>query len=720
MPHDLDNLPPSAPRQARRRELHGYAWTDEYAWMSDHDDPRLMDYLRAERAYYDSATGHLANLSNELFGEVRGRLLPTDESVRNRRGAFFYYTRTVVGSEYDQFLSSRDPIAPGRVVLDENDLAAATGDKGGYVAIGVREVSPDGRLLAYSVDTTGDEVYALRFRDLTADRDLTDADDLDDVVPRTYYGGAWSKDSGTFFYTVHDRTYRPYQVWRHRIGTPVAADALVFTEDDARYEVTVRGTRSGAFVLIETACRDTSETWLIPAADPTAAPAVVEPRRRGVEYRVDHGDDRLYIVTNDGAEEFRLMAAPVATPSRPHWIELRPGRSDERLHACHVFAGHLVLELRRAGFGLLRIVDRHTGAEREVHPEIPAGRLVLHPLAGENAGLEYTADALTVRIDSLIEPPRWYDVHLATGERTLRKARAVPGYDPTRYRTERRHAPAPDGTLVPVTLAWRADTPLDGSAPCVMWGYGAYESCDDPSYDEGLACLLDRGVVYALTHPRGGGEMGRRWWLDGRLADKVNTFRDHIAVADWLAGASPVDPARIVDGTRIGTRGLSAGGLLQAAVTAMRPDRWRAVVAEVPFVDVVNTMLDPSIPLTVNEWDEWGDPREPQAFAALRAYSPYDNVVDGGRRPALLVTAAVHDPRVMVHEPAKWVARMRASASAGDGVLLLRTELGAGAHTGPAGRYAHYRYECDVYAFLLGQLRPATVDAPGPSPSPPG
>jgi oligopeptidase B len=251
-----------------------------------------------------------------------------------------------------------------------------------------------------------------------------------------------------------------------------------------------------------------------------------------------------------------------------------------------------------------------------------------------------------------------------------------------------------------VTLAWRADTPLDGTAPCVMWGYGAYESCDDPWFDEGLACLLDRGVVYALTHPRGGGEMGRRWWLDGRLGRKGNTFSDHIAVADWLAGTG------IVDGSRIGTRGLSAGGLLQAVVATRRPDRWRAVVAEVPFVDVINTMLDPSIPLTINEWDEWGDPRTPEAFAYMRAYSPYDTVAPNGGppRPPMLVTAAVHDPRVMVHEPAKWVARLRATASPGDGPLLLRVELGAGAHTGPAGRYAHFRYESDVYAFLLDQL----------------
>jgi oligopeptidase B len=615
---------------------------------------------------------------------------------RRESSDLFYYTRTVAGSEHEQFLSSRDEGGPGRVILDETELARKLGDTEGFVAVGVREVSPDGGLLAYSVDTTGDEVYTLRFRALGDDGDvqgpdLTLDDDIDEVIPRSYYGGAWSADSRTFFYTVHDEQYRPYQVWRHRIGTPAAADELVFTEDDARYEVTVRATRSKALVLIETECRDTSETWLIPATEPTALPVVVAPRRKGVEYRTDHGGDDLFVVTNDGADEFRLMRTPTSTPGRPYWTEVSPPRPGERLHACHVLADHLLLELRRDGFPLLRAVEKATGAEHEVHAGIPAARLTLHH------EFDYDTPVVTVKVESLVEPPSWYDVDLRTGGRTLRKKRLVPGYEPTAYRTQRRHATAADGTRVPVTLAWRADTPLDGTAPCVMWGYGAYESCDDPEFDEALASLVDRGVVYALTHPRGGGEMGRSWWLNGRLGAKPNTFGDHIAVADWLAEAG------LVDGTGIVTRGLSAGGLLQGVAFSARPDRWRAVVAEVPFVDVVNTMLDPSIPLTVNEWDEWGDPREPEAFAFLRAYSPYENVPTG-RRPAMLVTGAVHDPRVMVHEPAKWVARLRSTASHGDGPLLLRVELGAGAHTGPSGRYAHHRYEAEVYAFILDQL----------------
>lgn len=690
MPHDLESFiaPPVAPTARTERELHGVRWTDEYAWMGDHDDPRLAAYLRAERRHYDATTGHLERLRNMLFTEVKQRILPTESSVSWRRGAFFYYTRTVAGREYEQFLTSRDPDGPGTVLLDGAEFAGPDG----FVEIGVREVSPDGRLLAYSVDTRGDEVYALRFRDLAT------LSDLPDTAPRTYYTGAWSADSSTFFYTVHDELYRPYQVWRHVIGTPAEADVLVFAEDDARYEVTVHTTRSDGYVVITSACRDTTEEWLIPAAEPTAGPVVVRPRRKGVEYRVDHAreGDELFIVTNDGAPEFRLMRAPGADPAAP-WRESAATRDGERLRACHVLADFLLLELRRDGFPLLRVVDRATGAEREISAEIPAGTItVATPIV-------YDADSVTVEVESLVEPPAWYTVDLHTGERALRKRREVPGYDATAYRTERRHATAPDGTRVPYTLAWRADTPLDGTAPALLWGYGAYESCDDPQFDPMLASLLDRGVVYALTHPRGGGENGRRWWLDGRLARKANTFTDHVAVADALAGDAPHVDRALVDGDRIATRGLSAGGLLQAAVLTARPDRWRAVVAEVPFVDVVTTMLDPNIPLTVNEWDEWGDPRQPEACAWMRAYSPYDNL-PGGPRPALLATAAVHDPRVMVHEPAKWVARLRATAKPDDAPVLFRVELGAGAHTGPSGRYAHYRYEAEILAFVLDRL----------------
>ncbi|MEU7825444.1 prolyl oligopeptidase family serine peptidase [Catellatospora sp. NPDC049133] len=684
MPHDLDNIdvPPVAPSEPCERELHGRRWTDDYGWMRDHSDPRFLAYLRAERGYYDAAASRLEGLQTEVFHEVERRLLPTDSSVSWRRGSRFYYTRTVAGSEYEQFLQAGHDGEPDRVLLDGARLAGPDG----FAEIGLRELSPDDTLLAYSVDTTGDEVYRLKFRHTAT---LTD---LSEELPRTYYTGAWSADSGTFFYTVHDELFRPHQVWRHAIGTQAEADVLVFQEDDARFELTVHATRDLCWIMIEARSRDTAEWRLIPADAPDTAPVLVAPRRKGVDYTVDHADGRLVIVTDDGAPEFRVMSAPVATPGPEHWTELLAPRPGERVTACHALRGHWLVELRRDGFPLLRAVDRTTGAEVEIGAGIDAGHVRLA------TPVEYGDTAVTVVVESLIEPPSWHTADLRTGERELRKRREVPGYDAAAYRTERRHATAPDGTCVPVTLAWRADTPLDGTAPALLYGYGAYESVLDPEFDPVLPSLLDRGVLFALTHPRGGGENGRGWWHDGRLAAKANTFTDHLAVADWLADG-------IADGSRLATRGLSAGGLLQGAVYTRRPERWTAVVAEVPFVDVITTMLDPDIPLTVNEWDEWGDPRKPDEFAWMWAYSPY-NHLPSGLRPALLATGALHDPRVMVHEPAKWIARLRATATPEDGPLYLRTELGSGAHTGPAGRYAHAHYEAEITAFLLSHLRP--------------
>lgn len=686
MPHDLDNIdvPPVAPTEPCERELHGRRWTDDYGWMRDHSDPRFLAYLRAERGYYDAAASRLEGLQTEVFHEVERRLLPTDSSVSWRHGSRFYYTRTVAGSEYEQFLQAGHDGDSDRVLLDGARLAGPDG----FAEIGLRELSPDNTLLAYSVDTTGDEVYRLKFRQLAT---LTD---LSEELPRTYYTGAWSADSGTFFYTVHDELFRPHQVWRHVIGTAPETDVLVLQEDDARFDLTVHATRDLRWIMIEARSRDTAEWRLIPADAPDTAPVVVAPRRKGVDYTLDHADGRLVIVTDHGAPEFRVMSAPVATPGTEHWTELLAPRPGERVTACHALRRHWLVELRRDGFPLLRAVDRATGAVVEIGAEIEAGHVRLA------TPVEYGDTTATIVVESLVEPPSWHSVDLCTGVRELRKRREVPGYDAAAYRTARRHATAPDGTPVPVTLAWRADTPLDGTAPALLYGYGAYESVLDPEFDPVLPSLLDRGVVYALTHPRGGGENGRHWWHDGHLAAKANTFTDHLAVADWLADG-------IADGSRLATRGLSAGGLLQGAVYTRRPGRWAAVVAEVPFVDVITTMLDPDIPLTVNEWDEWGDPRKPDEFDWMWAYSPYHHL-PAGPRPALLATGALHDPRVMVHEPAKWVARLRATAGPDDGPLYLRTELGSGAHTGPAGRYAHAHYEAEIAAFLLSHLRART------------
>jgi oligopeptidase B len=677
MPSEPD-APPAAPARPG---------ADPYAWMRDTSDPQLLAYLEAERAYYDRQVARTTDLREQLAAEMSARVVPAAESVSWQRGEYEYFTRTVAGREQEQFCRRPAGAAQVQVLIDENLLLDDPACAGGYVALGVREISPDGTLLAYSADFAGDEVYQLRVRDLRTGADLPDR------IERTYYGLAWTADSASVYYTVTDAAYRPYQVWRHQIGAGPGSEVLVFTEDDERFEVSVRAARSGRHIFIETASRDTTETRVLPADGTGAVPVVLVERSKGVEYRADHGDGpgggEFYLVTNDGAAEFRLLRRPVA--AQGEWAEVIAGAPGTRLVSADVFGRHVVVTQRCGAATQLRVLDRETGEERFIEAGLPEVSLALA------VNEEYTASAVTVRIESLIDPPSWHDVDLASGEWRLRKRQHVPGYDPAGYRTERISAPAPDGTPIPVTIAYRAGLPRDGTAPCLLYGYGAYESCEWPEFSLPVVSLLDRGFVYAVAHVRGGGEGGRRWWLAGRLDRKMTTFTDFIAVADALG------KQRWVDGGAIVSRGLSAGGLLQGAVFSMAPRRWRAVVAEVPFVDVVTSMLDPTIPLTISEWDEWGDPREPAARAYLASYSPYDNV-PAGPWPDLLVTGSLHDPRVLVHEPAKWVARLRA---AGGGKVLFRPELGPGAHVGPSGRYGKIAYEAEILAFIVAAAEPA-------------
>jgi oligopeptidase B len=619
---------------------------------------------------------------------------PAQESAPWRRGGHTYFTRTLPGQEFEQFCRADERGGTAQVLLDENFLLNDHARAGRYLGLGVREVSPNARLLAYSVDHHGDEVYQLRIRDLATGADLPER------IEGTYYGLAWSAGSRSLLYVITDGKHRPCEVRRHELGTDPRADRVAFREEDEHFDVTVRTARSGACILIETAARASTETLILPAHDVSAAPVVMEKRRPGTEYRADHargpGGGEFFLVTNDEAVEFRLVRAPASAPGRAGWTEVVAASPDTRLVSCDVFGRYVVVEQRHGAATGLRIVDRRSGSHRLIEPAGPHESLALA------VNEDYRAASVTVRTESLIGPPAWHGLDLATGRLRPVKRLEVPGYDPARYATARVTAPAPDGTPVPVTIAHRRGLPRDGSAPCLLYGYGAYEACEWPAFSVATASLLDRGFVYAVAHVRGGGEGGRRWWLDGRLDRKRNTFTDFIAAAGMLARDGWAAPGRIV------SRGLSAGGLLQGAVYSMAPGRWRAVVAEVPFVDCVTTMADPSIPLTINEWDEWGDPRDPAARAYLASYSPYDNV-PAGRRPALLVTGSRHDPRVLIHEPAKWVAKLRATDSAGSR-LLFRPELGAGAHTGPAGRYRKLRYEAEILAFIVD-----AAGGPGPA-----
>jgi oligopeptidase B len=599
-------------------------------------------------------------------------------------GPWLYSLRTEEGRQYP-VLCRRPRHGDGEVqaILDQNLLAEGHD----YLRVGDAAVSPDQRLLAYTVDVNGSELFRLRIRDLDTGRDL------DDDVERVYYSVAWASDNRTVFYTRPDEAMRPWQVWRHRIGTPADADTLVLQEDDDRFFADVSRTRSGALLLISLGSKITSEVWMIDASEPDGDARIVAPRRQGHEYSVEHHGEHLYIVSNDDAVNFRLMQAPVASPGQENWSELLPHRDDVKLDGVDLFARNLVLYERAGGMRRITVasVDA-TGMHVVAQPEEVY-------VASPGSNREWDTDVLRFDYSSLVTPHSAIDYDMRGRSRTVVKETPVlGGYDRSRYVTERLWATAPDGVRVPLSVVRRNDVPLDGSAPALLYGYGSYEISTEPSFSSSRLSLLDRGVVYAIAHIRGGGEMGRRWYDDGKLLRKRNTFTDFIAAADHLVSSG------YTSHDRLGIRGGSAGGLLIGAVMNLRPDLAAAALAHVPFVDVVTTMLDDTLPLTVTEYEEWGNPNEPEAYAYMRSYSPYDNVA-AVEYPAVLATGGLNDPRVGFWEPAKWVARLRERGT-GSRPVLLQMEMGAG-HGGPSGRYEAWRKEAFALAFLLDQLRVA-------------
>jgi oligopeptidase B len=703
-PGDAPAGPPTAARESFTHSEHGVARSDPYAWLSDAGSVAVRAHLEAERGFYDASCAHLGSLRSALRVEMHSRLPATDESARWSRKRFSYWTRHPVNSDYAELWRLNHDSEGGSTTESESSqpfLDIASLDAGtGYLDVGITLVSPDEDLLAHSVDTTGNEVFELRFRDLRTGVDLPDR------IVRSYYGGAWSSDSAWFFYTVHDDAYRPWQVWRHRLGSDPAHDALVVEEPDPMFEVNLRPARTGDLVLVWSQSRSTSECWAVDAHHPEAPARSIGGRRHGVDYRVEHapweGGDRLLVVTNDDAVEFRLASAPVPRDADQDWTAweaARPESPDERLLQADAFADRVVLTYRTDWEQRLRVVghDHLAGTGLELRSRYDVGGLDLA------RNTSYDAATVTVCDEAWLSPPVWSAVDLRSGDLTEVHRGEAPGFDPDGYLTEWHTFPGPDGTVVPATLLRHRSTPLDGTAPALIHAYGSYEAVDEPAWDPALPSVLDRGVVWVYAHVRGGGEGGRGWWLDGSMAHKQHTFDDLSTVADGLAAADLAGQP-LVDGTRIATRGLSAGGLLQGAVFSQRPDRWRAVVAEVPFVDVVTTMFDEDAPLTITEWEEWGDPRVRAEFDWMLAYSPYDNLPPAGGRPDLLVTGAVHDPRVMVREPAKWVAALRHSDPEWSPRCLFRVETGVGAHVGPSGRLAHLDYEAEVYAWVLDRL----------------
>jgi oligopeptidase B len=670
--------PPLATPRPHPLESHGRVRVDEYYWLRERDNPEVRAYLEAENSYLQQVMKPTEPLQETLFQELVSREPQEDASPPYKRDGYWYYHRFVKGKEYRIACRRKATMeAPEEVVVDENELAAGHS----YFALRGPAVTKSGRYAAFGVDTVGRRFYTLRIKDLATGKLLAD------TIPDTVGNLAWANDDKTLFYTRQDPVnLRWDRIFRHVVGTDPKTDALVYHEPDDTYYTSVYRTKSGRFLVIESSQSLATEVRILDADRPEGEWTVIEPRRRGHEYHVDHLAGRFYVRSNDGASNFRLLTAPEATPGRAHWQELVPHRADVFLEAFELLAGYVVVVERQDGLLHLRVLPTDGSAPWSIDfPE---------PTYTAELGINVDPETTVLRYDyeSMITPASVYDYDLRTRERKLLKQDKVAGYDPSLYRSERLWAPARDGARVPVSLLWRADRKRPGGNPLLLAGYGSYGFSTDPDFSAERLSLLDRGFVFAIAHVRGGQELGRAWYEHGRLLEKKNTFTDFIDVGDHLVRIGWTSPDRLF------ARGGSAGGLLMGAVFTMRPDLFRGIVAQVPFVDVVTTMLDPSIPLTTNEYDEWGNPDDPTFYDYMLSYSPYDNV-EARVYPNLLVTTGLADSQVQYWEPAKWVARLR-TRKQGDNLLLLHTNLEAG-HSGASGRFQRYRETALWYAFVL-------------------
>lgn len=697
------STPPTAPKHPLTRTHHGIEFVDDYEWLRDKESPETIAYLEAENAYTEQQTAHLAPLRQRIFDEIKSRVQETDLSVPVRMGDWWYYTRTEEGSQYG--VHCRAPIADAddwtppsideggslegeQVILDSNAVAAGHD----FFSIGSFDVSDDGSRLLYGVDVDGDERYVLHVRDLERDTDLPD------TIPNTGAGATFDPSGRFVFYPTVDESWRPDRIWRHRVGTPVTDDVTVFDEPDDRYWVGVGVTRSSQYLVIELGSKITSEVHLLDASDPTGEFHVVWPRTEGIEYDVEHaivgGSDRLLILHNDGAENFELVDVPADDPmsvdDRRVVVQHDPER---RIESVDAFAGHLALEYRSEALPRVAIIPIDGDGYGDAH-EVSFDEELYS--AGLGGNPEWQQPTLRLGLTSFVTPSTVLDLDLVTGALTVLKRQPVlGGYRSEDYVQERDWATASDGTRIPVSLVYRRDAVEAGRpAPLHLYGYGSYEHSIDPGFSVTRLSLLDRGVVFAVAHVRGGGEMGRHWYENGKTLSKKNTFTDFIAVADHLIQTGRTDPARLV------AEGGSAGGLLMGAVANLAPDRFAGILAAVPFVDALTSILDPDLPLTVIEWDEWGDPlHDPEIYRYMSEYSPYENVRGDVRYPRILAVTSINDTRVLYVEPAKWTAKLRSVGAP----VLLKTEMAAG-HGGVSGRYDSWHERAFELAWMLDVL----------------
>ena len=692
---------PDAPAPARRpveRTFHGDTVTDPYEWMRDKTDPEVIAHLEAENAYADARTAHLDALRRTLVDEFVGHTQETDLSVPVRRGDWWYITRTTAGDDYPRFTRVADtgsmPQVEAGVMLEgEQVLLDAQAEAAGheFYSLGGLLPSPDHTLFASAVDTAGDERFTLRVVEIAT------GEVLDESVTGTGYGIAFSTDQQWLFYARVDDAWRQHQIWRHRIGADPSEDVLVLEEPDERFMIGFDRSRDGSTLVIQAGSTTTTEAWLLDLADPTSAPVPAGGRRDGVDYTLEHAGDRLLVVHNDGHEGFALAQAAPGAPG--DWEELLVAGEGERLLGVEAFAGFVALELRSGGLAVVRLI-----------PRAADGSLLLEQAAdvthgGELDTVELDANpnwgqtSVRYQLTSMLTPTTVAERDVATGATEVLRVTPVPGYDPSLYVERREWARAADGTAIPLSVVARKEAAADGTAPGYLYGYGSYEMSIDPSFVPTRLSLLDRGVVIAIAHVRGGGEMGRDWYEHGKLLEKKNSFSDFVAAAEHLGTSGLVDPARL------GAEGRSAGGLLMGAVANLAPERFRAIIAGVPFVDALTTILDPSLPLTVGEWEEWGDPlHDPAVYAYMKEYTPYENVREA-EYPAIFASTSLNDTRVFFVEPAKWVARLRETVTSdqSERPILFRCEMVAG-HGGRSGRYRKWEQRADELAWLLDQL----------------
>ncbi|MBI3698058.1 MAG: S9 family peptidase [Acidobacteria bacterium] len=680
LPAGVDVTPPVAKQVPHTISLHAETLTDPYFWLRDRNNPEVIQYLEAENRYTEAVMKHTDGLQTRLYQEILGRIKETDLSVPEKIDDYYYYSRTEQGKQYGIYCRKKGSLdAAEEILLDQNELAQ--GHK--YFRVGNLKPSPDHKLLAYSTDANGSEKYTLYAKDLASGKLLADQ------VPNTYYGLEWGNDNATLFYTTLDETQRPYKLYRHKLGSDPKQDALLFHEKDDMFFLRIGKTRSHRYLMLSLESKTTSEVHYLDASRPSGDFKVIHPRQKDMEYSVEHHGDKFFIVTNENAKNFKLMEVTTENPKKTNWKEVIPHRASVKLDDVDAFRDHLVISEREDGLKKIRVRNMKTGETHTV--EFPEPVYTFHL----SANPEYNTTLLRFNYTSLVTPRSVFDYDMNTRKRDLKKQfEVLGGYDATQYRSERIFATASDGTRIPISMVYRKGMERNARNPLLLYGYGSYGLSTDPMFSSDRLSLLDRGFIYAIAHIRGGGEMGRPWYDDGKLLHKKNTFTDFIACAEHLITQKYTASDRLV------IYGGSAGGLLMGAVTNMRRDLFKIVIAKVPFVDVINTMLDESIPLTVTEFEEC-NPKNKEYYQYMKAYSPYDNVQAKGY-PHMLITTGLNDPRVAFWEPAKWTAKLRKTKTDRN-VLLLKTNMGAG-HGGASGRYDRIKETAFEYAFILDLL----------------